>query len=226
MTHVEPSSGDDLTVFVVAADPVVGDQLTVALGYRGFGFQQFSCCRDFLAARRPAWRGCVLASLRLPDGSGLDLLPGARKTPTAEPALPVVLMADELDVATVRRAFLGGAIDVLPAPVDMAELLAAVGRALQLARRRWADELAGGARNVRLEVLTPREAEIAQLVRLGHGNRRIGEDLGISHRTVEVHKTRLMRKLGVHSLAELISLPLAVRPRARTGRKTSPLPGK
>lgn len=194
-------SNEEFTVFVVAPNPAFRDTVTLALGYRGYCLRQFSSRADFLAARAPDWSGCVLASIEQPVGSGLDFL-GDR----TGPSLAVILVGADLPAATVRRAFLDGAIDVLPLPPDIDELQAAITRALQYARQQHLDESARAGGEPALEMLTRRESEVAGLVRLGFDNHSIGDRLGISHRTVEVHKSRLMRKLGVRSLSELIAL--------------------
>lgn len=214
MSALEFMSNDDFTVFVVAPNPAIRDVLTLALGHRGYCLRQFSGRADFLAARAPDWRGCVVASVEQPAGSGLDFL-GDR----AESPLPVILTGADLGAATVRRAFLDGAIDVLPSPVDLDDLLAAIARALKLSREQHLAASAGAGREAIAEVLTRREVEVAGLVRLGFDNHSIADRLGISHRTVEVHKSRLMRKLGVRSLSGLIALTMPVEP-PRMSRKS------
>lgn len=210
--RVAASVGDDYTVFVVDPDQTFSDSLTLVLGYRGYGLRHFNAPDDFLALRAPHWRGCVLASLDLPVETALALFSSG---------MPVVFMTVTGELSRVRRAFIAGAVDVLPKPVAIEELLEAVERGIDRARQQAPDHpprvpassLQGG--------LSRREAEVAALVRQGHGNRSIAEQLGISHRTVEVHKTRLMRKLGVHSLAELIALPepVATKRRSRVTRR-------
>lgn len=209
-------SNDDFTVFVVDPDPVVRDTLTLALGYRGYCLRQFSSRADFLAARAPDWRGCVVASVEQPAGSGLDFLSDRAASP-----LPLILTGADLGAATVRRAFLQGAIDVLPSPVDFDELLAAIARALEHCREQRVAGSVGAGREAISDVLTRREVEVAGLVRLGFDNHSIGARLGISHRTVEVHKSRLMRKLGVRSLSGLIALamPIESPPQARKSQE-------
>lgn len=200
-------SKDDFTVFVVDADPVARDALTLALVYRGYCVRQFSSRSDFLAACARGWRGCVVANLEAADG-GLDFLNQAKGRRSTDLPMPVVLTGDVSSIEVVRRAFLAGAVDVLPKSAGNDELLAAIGRAMQLARDRYAAESARPApRQPVAAPLTRRELEVATLVRQGYDNRSVGDRLGISHRTVEVHKTRLMRKLGVSSLAGLIALP-------------------
>lgn len=194
-------SNDEFTVFLVDPNPEFRDTVTLALGDQGYCLRQFSSRADFLAARAPDWSGCVVASVVQPAGSGLDFL-----SDRSGPPLAVILTGDDLAAATVRRAFLGGAIDVLPLPVDIDELLAAIARALQFAQEQRLGDPARADGDPDLDALTRRESEVAGLVRLGFDNRSIGDRLGISHRTVEVHKSRLMRKLGVLSLSELIAL--------------------
>lgn len=210
MSALEPMSNDDFTVFVVDPNPAIRDALTLALGHRGYCLRQFSSRADFLAARAPDWRGCVVASVEQPAGSGLDFL-GDR----AESPLAVILTGAALSAGTVRRAFLGGAIDVLPLPLDLDELLAAIARALKRSREQVLAASAGTGREVISQVLTRREVEVAGLVRLGFDNHSIADRLGISHRTVEVHKSRLMRKLGVRSLSGLIALAMPIEPPAK-----------
>lgn len=200
-------SKDDFTVFVVDADPVARDALTLALGYRGYCVRQFSSRSDFLTACARGWRGCVVASLDAADG-GLEFLNQAKGRRSTDLPMPVVLTGELTSIEVVRRAFLAGAVDVLPKSGASDELLAAIERAMQLARDRYAAETVRSAvRPPASASLTRRELEVATLVRQGFDNRSVGDRLGISHRTVEVHKTRLMRKLGVRSLAGLIALP-------------------
>lgn len=211
-------SNDEFTVFLVDPNPAFRDAVTLALGDRGYCLRQFYSRADFLAARAPDWSGCVVASVAQPAGSGLDFL-----SDRSGPPLAVILTGADLAAATVRRAFLGGAIDVLPWPVEIDELLAAIARALQFAQEQRRGDSARADGDPALDVLTRRESEVAGLVRLGFDNRSIGDRLGISHRTVEVHKSRLMRKLGVLSLSELIALGVRHNAPPRQGRKKSGL---
>lgn len=214
---------DDFTVFLVDADPVARDALTLALGYRGYCVRQFSTRDDFLAACARGWRGCVVANLEPADGSGLDFLNQAKGRRSTDVPMPVVLTGEVTSIDVVRRAFLAGAVDVLPKSADPAELLAAIERAMTLARDRYAAEAARpAAREPAAAPLTRREVEVATLVRQGFDNRSVGDRLGISHRTVEVHKTRLMRKLGVRTLAGLIALPAVAVARRKPMRSNPP----
>lgn len=201
-------TNDDFTVFVVDPDPLARDALTLALGYEGYCVRQFSSRADFFAACAPGWRGCVVASFDPAEASGFAFLSQAKGRRSTDLPMPVVLTGEVTSIDVVRRAFLAGAVDVLPKSAATAELVTAVDRAMKLARDRYAGELAAPApRESALAPLTQREIEVATLVRQGFDNRSVGDRLGISHRTVEVHKTRLMRKLGVRTLAGLIALP-------------------
>jgi FixJ family two-component response regulator len=214
-----PHPNDDLTVFVIDPDAAFRDALTLALAYRGYGLRQFSSQQEFLAARQDGWRGCVVAPLTAAESAGLDLL--ADVTGGSRAALPVVLTAVAPGLAMVRLAFLAGAIDVLEKPVDLDQLLPAIERAMRLAQGAATQSAERTAAD--LSALTRREGEVAQLMLRGLDNRSIGGRLGISHRTVEVHKMRLMRKLGLRSLAGLIALAGPSTKRRRTRRPVSPV---
>jgi two-component system response regulator FixJ len=124
--------------------------------------------------------------------------------------VPVVVLTAHGDVATVRAALKNGAFDFLEKPVDDAMLLDVLQNALRVDRERRASATARSSATGRLERLTAREREVLALLAAGRQNREIATHLGISPRTVEVHKARIMEKLDCHSLAEVIRLSLAV----------------
>jgi len=197
------------TVFIVEDDAAVRDSLGLLLGLQGFRTQSFSCAEDFLRIYQPSWAGCLLLDVRMPGMDGLELQESLRRQGLA---LPVIIMTAHGDITTVRSALKSGAVDFLEKPVDPAALLAAVRTALDAdaARRRTALE-AEGARQ-RLSVLTARERQVMELVAKGCHNREIAETLGISPRTVEVHKARVMEKLQVQSVPELVRIVLRAPP--------------
>jgi len=191
------------TVFIVDDDASVRDALSLLLSLRGYATAMFACAEDFLGAMSPQWRGCVLADIRMSGMSGLDLqIALARRAP----ALPVVIITAHGDVATARQAFKADAVDFLEKPFDDEQLLQAVQSAL--ARLRHGERSAPDADAIQagLAALSSREREVLKLIVQGLHNRRIAEQLGISPRTVEVHKARVMTKLGARNLAELIRL--------------------
>jgi FixJ family two-component response regulator len=190
------------TVFIVDDDASVRDALSLLLSLRGYTTATFASAEDFLSAIQPAWRGCVVLDIRMPGMSGLEL---QRCLRDAGPTLPVIVITAHGDVAAARQAFLADAVDFIEKPFDGEQLLAAVKTALSGS---------GAAASpqepmVRASPATPlsaREREVMSLMVKGLHNRRIAEALGISPRTVEVHKARVMEKLGVKTLVDLVRL--------------------
>ena len=197
------------TVFIVEDDAAVRDSLGLLLGLQGFRTQSFGCAEDFLRIYQPSWAGCLLLDVRMPGMNGLELQESLRRQGLA---LPVIIMTAHGDITTVRTALKSGAVDFLEKPVDPAALLAAVRAALDAdAARRRAGMEAEGARQ-RLSVLTARERQVMELVARGCHNREIAETLGISPRTVEVHKARVMEKLQAQSVPELVRIVMRAPP--------------
>ena len=200
---------NEQTVFIVEDDAAVRDSLGLLLGLQGFRTQSFSCAEDFRRIYQPSWAGCLLLDVRMPGMNGLELQESLRRQGLA---LPVIIMTAHGDITTVRTALKSGAVDFLEKPVDPTALLAAVRTALDAdAARRRAGMEAEGARQ-RLSVLTGREGQVMELVAKGCHNREIAETLGISPRTVEVHKARVMEKLQVQSVPELVRIVLRAPP--------------
>lgn len=194
-----------LTVFIVDDDPAVRDALGLLLGVHDYRVALFADGESFINAFRPEWRGCVLLDIRMPGIDGLSL---QKKLGEIGSQLPVIVMTGHGDVASAREAFRALALDFLEKPLDRERLLAAIGEAF--ARQRdTLQQVAEEQQNHQLLArLTPREAEIMDRVVAGRHNREIAVELGISPRTVEVHKARMMDKLGVGSVAELVRLQL------------------
>ena len=143
----------------------------------------------------------MLTDLRMPGMTGLELQTALRERHIE---LPVVVLTAHGDVATARAALKNGAFDFLEKPVDDAMLLDVLHNALRVDRERRSVAVQRSTSDERRERLTRREREILKLLTAGHSNREIATQLGISPRTVEVHKARIMDKLECHSLAELI----------------------
>ena len=197
---------DNLTVFIVDDDPSVRDALGLLLAVHDHRLALFADAASFLQALKPHWRGCLLLDIRMPGMDGLTL---QRQLLEQGCELPVVVMTGHGDVDSARAAFRAMAVDFLEKPLDGARLLAAIDEAF--ARQRQAADAASrrSAARLRLEALTPREREVMDHVVAGRHNREIAAALAISPRTVEVHKARMMDKLGVGSVAELVRLSLS-----------------
>ena len=176
------------------------------LSLKGIRTQPFATAESFLETYRPEWAGCVLTDLRMPGMTGLELQSMLRERRLD---VPVVVLTAHGDVATARAALKNGACDFLEKPIDDATLIEVLHNALRVDRERRAAVTARSSADRRMERLTEREREILTLLAAGHQNRQIAAQLGISPRTVEVHKARIMEKLGCRSLADLIRLNLA-----------------
>ena len=196
---------DNLTVFIVDDDPSVRDALGLLLGVHDYRLAVFADADSFLRALKPHWHGCLLLDIRMPGMDGLSL---QKKLLELGCDLPVVIMTGHGDVDPAREAFRAMAVDFLEKPLDGTRLLAAIAEAFE--RQRQAADAAASRSQIqrRLDGLTPREREVMARVVAGRHNREIAAELAISPRTVEVHKARMMDKLGVASVAELVRLSL------------------
>jgi FixJ family two-component response regulator len=206
---------ENLTVFIVDDDAAVRDSLALMLGLAGFRTALFADAEAFLAASCEDWAGCVLADLRLPGRSGLELQAELRSRGST---LPVVIITAHGDVPAARAAFQAQAVDFLEKPFDDAQLRGAIETAFELEQRRIRSARARRGDAERLAGLTAREREVMEHAARGLHAKEIAAALGISPRTVEVHKTRLMAKLGVRNVAELVrfSLLASSRPNAES----------
>ncbi|MBK7767922.1 MAG: response regulator transcription factor [Sulfuritalea sp.] len=193
------------TIFIVEDDQSVRDALGLLLGLRGYAVAMFADAMSFLKAYRTEWCGCLLLDIRMPGMDGLTLQKRLLETGCK---MPVIVMTGHGDVESAREAFLSQAVDFLEKPIDQAKLMSAIeqGFARQAAvrdlesHRTEFDHL--------LERLTPREKEVMDLVVAGRHNREIAEALGISPRTVEVHKARMTTKLRVENVPDLVRMSL------------------
>lgn len=197
---------EELTVFTIDDDPAVRDSIALMLGLAGYRTALFADAEAFLAAYREAWVGCVIADLRLPGMSGLELQDELRRRGST---LPVVIITAHGDIPAARAAFQGHAVDFLEKPFDDVQLRAAIQTAFQLEERRIQRAHARRGDAERIARLTVREREVMEHAAKGLHAKEIAAVLGISPRTVEVHKTRLMAKLGVRNMAELVRFALA-----------------
>lgn len=198
-------TADDFTIFIVDDDASVRDALSLLLGVYNYRTTIFATAESFLSAYRREWKGCLLIDIRMPDMDGLTLQRHLRDSGCK---LPAIIMTGHGDIATARTAFRQQAIDFLEKPLDKERLLSAIREAREyfLSTHQAAERY--HAFNAMLSRLTSREREVMEMVVVGRHNREIASDLNISPRTVEVHKSRVMQKLGVDSVAQLVRLSL------------------
>jgi FixJ family two-component response regulator len=200
---------ESLTVFVVDDDAAVRDSLGLLLGVAGYRTALFADAEAFLGAYRGDWAGCVVADLRLPGASGVELQAKLRAIGST---LPVVIITAHGDVPTARAAFLADAVDFIEKPFDQVQLLAAIEAAFSREERRIAEALPRTREQERIASLTAREREVLEHVARGLHAKEIGASLSISPRTVEVHKARIMAKLGARNVMELLRIVLDRQP--------------
>jgi RNA polymerase sigma factor (sigma-70 family) len=194
---------DRFVVYVVDDDAAVRDSLALLLSLRGYRTAVFASAEDFLAGLADDAFGCIFADLRMPGMSGLDLMDALAKRGNA---MPVVIITGHGDVEAARRAFKADAVDFLEKPFDDRSTSEALERALDRERARMSAGSYQRRQREALAVLTSREREVMALLVQGLHNRDVAQRLGISARTVEVHKARVMSKLGAANLAELIRI--------------------
>jgi RNA polymerase sigma factor (sigma-70 family) len=200
---------EPLTVYVVEDDAAVRDSLALMLGLAGYRTALFSDAEAFLAAYRPGWTGCVIADLRLPGASGVELQATLQQRGST---LPFVIVTAHGDVQTARAAFRAQAVDFLQKPFDRAQLVAAIEASFAREEHRISRGDTRAKDGAKLAELTPREREVLERTAKGLHAKEIAAALGISTRTVEVHKARIMAKLGVRNVAQLVRLTLNAAP--------------
>jgi RNA polymerase sigma factor (sigma-70 family) len=198
----------DFTVYIVDDDQSVRDALGLMLSVRGYRTALFADAASFLAGYSSDWRGCLLLDLRMPGMDGLTL---QQRLNEIGCEMPVVVITGHGDVESARTAFRSRAVDFLEKPLDHKRLVGAIEEAF--ARQSAHAGLEAHDREIArlMSTLTPREREIMELVVAGRHNRDIAADLNISARTVEVHKARVMQKLQVASIPDLVRLSLRAR---------------
>lgn len=202
------------TVFVVDDDEPVRDAIGMLLDTVNIPYQAFASAQDFLATYDPAQGGCLILDIRMPGMSGLDL---QRRLIDMEAPIPVVFITGHGDVPMAVEAMKRGAVDFIRKPFRDQELLDRVHEALNADADQRAEIADLEALRARIATLTPREQEVFQRVAEGQANKVVAIDLGISERTVEIHRSQVMQKTGARSLADLVRLKLTLE-RSDTGR--------
>ncbi len=194
------------TVFVVDDDASVRDALAQLLAAAGLSVRSFASGGAFLQECAPDWRGCILLDVAMPGMSG----PALQEALAARAIrLPIVFLTAHGTVPTVVQAMKAGAVEFLQKPAAGPVLLDAVRRALTIDAERRAQDTAQAQILGRLGTLTRRERDVVALAARGRSNKEIARQLGISHRTVEIHRGRIMRKLDLATSFELTAAAVA-----------------
>jgi two-component system response regulator FixJ len=193
------------TVHIVDDDEAVRRSLAMLLGSFGYHTEIYDSAESFLAALDGIARGCVIVDVRMPGMNGLML---QRELERRESGLPVIIVTGHGDVSLAVEAMKAGAIDFIEKPYSERDLTRAVNAALVRLQDTQQHEAASASAGARLAQLTPRERDVLRQMVDGRSNKVIAHDLGISPRTVEIHRANLMDKLGCRSLAEAVRVAL------------------
>lgn len=188
---------------IVDDDEAIRDALTWLFRTRQVACRAWESAEAFLEAWQPDWRGCIVLDIRMREMSGLECFDALRERGNT---LPVIFLTGHGDVPMAVGALKKGAFDFLEKPVDDNALVDRVIRALASDARRQASEASQATVATRIAQLTPREHEVMRLVLAGKFNKVIADELNISMRTVEVHRSRVFEKMGVRSAVELAQL--------------------
>jgi two-component system response regulator FixJ len=197
-----------LTVHIVDDDEALRDSLAAMVSGADYKCATYASAREFLAGQLAP--GCALIDVRMPEMDGLSLM---QEMDRRQLDMPVVVMTGFADVPLAVKAMKAGASDFVEKPCAREDLLEAIKRALSKAKSAQAGDAEKKEAQERLERLTQRERDVLQLLVVGDANKIIAHKLGISPRTVEIHRGRLMEKTEARSLAERLCAggPLAVR---------------
>jgi two-component system response regulator FixJ len=191
------------TVFVVDDDSDLRESLGWLFESAGLRVKSYSTAQEFLADYKTEDPGCLLLDVRMPGLSGLDLQEELRRRGVPP---PIIIMTGHARVPMAVRALKSGAIDFIRKPFSDQSLLERVRQAIDLDRRTRQMRMECTKFAALLADLTPREREVMNLVIAGKPNKIIAADLGISPKTVEIHRGRVMEKMQVGSVAELVRL--------------------
>ena len=197
--------GDDQTIFVVDDDEAVRDSLGALLESAGFEVETFSSGADFLDRLDPKRGGCIVLDVRMPGLSGLEI---QEKLTEKRITLPVIIITGHGDVPIAVQAIKAGAMDFIEKPFGDDIILESVGRALEQGRRNKRDASSAVEIEARMARLTPREREVLGQLVIGNPNKIIAYELGISPRTVEIHRARVIEKMEARSLSHLVRLAI------------------
>lgn len=192
-----------LTIFVVDDDPASRDGLTMLLETAGHTIECHESAESFLSTFNPQRIGCLILDVRMQKMSGLELQEALNKK---EAHLPIIFLTAHGDIPMTVRAMKDGAFDFLTKPVNGAQLLDLVDNALQKAEAMAQASRCAKIEKQKLSLLTPREQQVMTLALAGHSNKAIAKQLGISFRTVEIHRSHILQKTGVANMLELAQI--------------------
>jgi len=198
----KPPQNDSPVVYLVDDDEAIRDSLSLLLQSVGLEHCVYSSAAEFLEAYDRDRHACLVTDIRMPGMSGLEL---QQRLNEGRAYIPVIFITGHGDVPMAVNAMKSGAADFIQKPFRDQDLIDRIHKALARDSETRAWRAQEKAIRERIALLTPREAEVMQRVVKGHANKVIAMDLGVSQRTVELHRARVMHKLGMRSIADLVS---------------------
>jgi len=204
---MEPQANAATSIWVVDDDEAMRSSLQWLMESVGMNVQAYSSADEFLASHYPARHGVLLLDVRMPGMSGLELLEQLTKEQMVP---PTIIITGHGDVPMAVRAMKQGAIDFIEKPFNDEVLLDAIRRAVNSAEQQRSSKALVADLAARFANLTPREHEVMDMVTAGQSNKEIANALGVSAKTVEAHRARVMEKMQASSLAELVRMSISV----------------
>jgi len=193
----------DPTVFIIDDDPSARRGLTRLVRAAGMNAESFGSAGDFLESGKRDGPGCIILDVRMPEMTGPELQEELSK---ADYCMPIVFLSAHADVPIAAGAMKKGAVDFLTKPVDRDDLLAAIRESLAKDEENRAQQAESSGVRELIDTLTPREHEVMTWILTGMLNKQIASQLDISEETVKIHRARVMQKLGIVSVAELVRI--------------------
>lgn len=192
---------DSPLIYLVDDDEAVRDSLGMLFKSIGLKHESYASALDFLQRYDPARHSCLVADIRMPGLSGLEL---QQRLNEQRAEVPVIFITGHGDVPMAVTAMKSGAADFVQKPFRDQDLIDRINKALARDRERRKERAAENEIRGRIALLTPREKEVMERVVRGQANKVIAMDLGVSQRTIELHRARVMRKFRMRSVAELV----------------------
>lgn len=188
------------TVFIVDDDAAIRDSLSLMIEQENIAVQTFSSAEAFLDATHQECRGCAIVDIRMSGMDGMQLQQALKERNVL---LPIIILTGHGDIPMSVQAMKAGAVDFLTKPVTRETLKASIKVAMQKSEAILSENASHQEAQLHLANLTKRERDVMLLAVLGHPNKHIAHELNISHRTVEIHKSKIMQKTGAVNLLDL-----------------------
>ena len=198
---------EEQVVYIVDDDSDVRESLVILMETVGQAFKEYESAHAFLEDYHEGMRGCLVADIRMPRMSGLEL---QEKLIDAGSLLPIIFITGHGDISLAVKAMRRGALDFIRKPFHEQNLLDRINEALDIEDGKRKVQMDKQQLVARFDSLSQRELEVLELVAQGKMSKVVADDLGISERTVEAHRSHIMHKLGIHTVAQLIRLKIQI----------------